>query len=108
MASSVQTISALKVASVDKVIFESNKVLFNILKSPYNHYSPALEYEEIERIKEESFDYAEDVQNYVLSGHIDSIASFTKCLHLLSVNAPRFNLASSSNNLARSAIIVFI
>lgn len=64
MANSVQTISALKVASVDKVIFESNKVLFNILKSPYNHYSPALEYEEIERIKEESFDYAEDVQNY--------------------------------------------
>lgn len=64
MANSVQTISALKVASVDKVIFESNKVLFNILKSPYNHYSPALEYEEIERIREESFDYSEDVQNY--------------------------------------------
>lgn len=64
VANSVQTISALKVASVDKVIFESNKVLFNILKSPYNHYSPTLEYEEIERIKEENFDYAEDVQNY--------------------------------------------
>jgi hypothetical protein len=64
MANSVQTISALKVASVDKVIFESNKVLFNILKSPYNHYSPTLEYEEIERIREESFDYSEDVQNY--------------------------------------------
>jgi hypothetical protein len=52
MVNSVQTISALKVASVDKVIFESNKVLFNILKSPYNHYSPALEYEEIDRIRE--------------------------------------------------------
>ena len=64
MANSVQTISALKVASVDKVIFESNKVLFNILKSPYNHYSPTLEYEEIERIREEKFDYSEDVQNY--------------------------------------------
>lgn len=64
MANSVQTISALKVASVDKVIFESNKVLFNILKSPYNHYSPALEYEEIDRIREEKFDYVEDVQNY--------------------------------------------
>ncbi|MBR5833302.1 MAG: hypothetical protein IKY48_01830 [Bacteroidales bacterium] len=64
MANSVQTISALKVASVDKVIFEANKVLFNILKSPYNHYSPTLEFEEIERIREESFDYSEDVQNY--------------------------------------------
>ena len=38
MANSVQAISALKVASVDKVVFESNKVLFDILKSPYNHY----------------------------------------------------------------------
>ena len=64
MANSVQAISALKVASVDKVVFESNKILFNILKSPYNHYSPLLEYEEIERIRNEKFDYSEDVQNY--------------------------------------------
>ncbi|WP_206396546.1 hypothetical protein [Barnesiella sp. An55] len=64
MASSVQAISALKVASVDKVVFDSNKILFNILKSPYNHYSPVLEYEEIERIRNEKFDYSEDVQNY--------------------------------------------
>ena len=64
MANSVQAISALKVASVDKVVFESNKMLFNILKSPYNHYSPTLEYEEIERIRNEKFDYSEDIQNY--------------------------------------------
>ena len=64
MAYSVQTISALKLASVDKVVFESNRILFNILKSPYNHYSPLLEYEEIERIKNENFDYSDDVQNY--------------------------------------------
>lgn len=64
MASSVQAISALKVASVDKIVFESNKLLFDILKAPYNHYSPILEYEEIERIRNERFDYSEDVQSY--------------------------------------------
>ena len=64
MANSVQTISALKVASADKVIGESNKVLYQILKSPYNHYSPVLEYEEIERIRNEKFDYSESAQGY--------------------------------------------
>lgn len=64
MANSVQTISALKIASVDKVVLESNKLLFNILKAPYNHYSPMLEFDEIERIRNEKFDYGEDVQNY--------------------------------------------
>ena len=64
MANSVQAISALKVASVDKVVLNSNRILFNILKSPYNHYSPLLEFEEIERIRNEKFDYNEDVQNY--------------------------------------------
>jgi ASC-1-like (ASCH) protein len=64
MANSVQAISALKVASTDKVIFESNKVLYQILKAPYNHYSPMLEYEEIERIRNEKFDYSESAQGY--------------------------------------------
>lgn len=64
MANSVQVISALKVASTDKVVFESNKVLYQILKSPYNHYSPTLEFSEIERIKNERFDYSESVQGY--------------------------------------------
>jgi hypothetical protein len=64
MANSVQAISALKIASTDKVIFESNKVLYQILKAPYNHYSPILEHEEIERIRNEKFDYSESVQGY--------------------------------------------
>ncbi|MBQ1253528.1 MAG: hypothetical protein IIY05_04215 [Alistipes sp.] len=64
MAQSVQSISSLKLASVDKVVLESNRILLNILKAPYNHYSPMLEYEEIERIKNEKFDYSEDVQSY--------------------------------------------
>jgi ASC-1-like (ASCH) protein len=65
MANSVQAISALKVASADKIVFESNKVLFKILKSPYNHYSPVLEQVEIERIRNENFNYGDSVQNYV-------------------------------------------
>ncbi len=64
IAQSVQTLSALKVASVDKVVLDSNKVLYQILKAPYNHYSPVLEMEEIERIRNEKFDYSEDVQGY--------------------------------------------
>lgn len=64
MAISVQVISALKVASVDKVVFESNRLLYQILKAPYNHYSPILEYDEIERIRNEKFDYSQDVEDY--------------------------------------------
>jgi ASC-1-like (ASCH) protein len=65
MANSVQAISALKIASTDKIVFESNKVLYKILKSPYNHYSPVLEASEIERIRNESFNYSEAVSDYV-------------------------------------------
>ncbi len=64
MAGSVQAISSLKVASVDKVVLESNKLLYQILKAPYNHYSPMLEHDEIERIRMERFDYSDDVQGY--------------------------------------------
>lgn len=64
MANSVQAISSLKIASTDKIVFESNKVLYQILKSPYNHYSPALEFSEIERIRNEKFDYSESLQGY--------------------------------------------
>lgn len=46
MAMSVQTVSAMKLASTDKVVNNSNELLFRILKSPYNHYSPLLEAEE--------------------------------------------------------------
>ncbi len=65
MANSVQAISALKIASTEKIVGDSNKVLYKILKSPYNHYSPSLEASEIERIKNENFNYGESVQDYV-------------------------------------------
>jgi hypothetical protein len=65
MANSVQAISALKVASTNKIVVDSNRILYNILKSPYNHYSPHLEAAEIERIRNESFNYSEAVSDYV-------------------------------------------
>jgi len=65
MANSVQAISALKIASTDKIVFDSNKVLYKILKSPYNHYSPVLEASEIERIRNENFNYGDAVSDYV-------------------------------------------
>ena len=64
MAMSVQTISAMKLASTDKVVNNSNDLLFKILKAPYNHYSPLLEAEEIRRIRNEHFDYADSIQGY--------------------------------------------
>lgn len=65
IAKSVQSLSSLKIASVDKVVLESNKLLYQILKAPYNHYSPVLEIDEIERIRNERFDFSDDVQGYV-------------------------------------------
>lgn len=64
MAMSVQTISAMKLASTDKIVNSSNELLFKILKAPYNHYSPLLEDEEISRIRHERFDYADSIQGY--------------------------------------------
>lgn len=64
MAMSVQTISAMKLASTDKVVNESNNILLKILKAPYNHYSPLLEADEIRRIRNERFDYADSIQGY--------------------------------------------
>lgn len=57
MADAVQSTAAKKVASAGTLVDYSNKILFNILKAPYNFYSPVLEAEEIERIRNEKFDY---------------------------------------------------
>ncbi len=61
---SVQTVARMKVASVDKVVLESNRLLYQILKAPYNHYSPTLEADEIERIRQEDFNYTDNIQGY--------------------------------------------
>lgn len=64
MAMSVQTVSAMKLASTDKVVNSSNDLLFRILKAPYNHYSALLEADEIRRIRNERFDYSDSIQGY--------------------------------------------
>ncbi len=64
LATSVDALARLKEASVDKMTDESNTLLFNVLKAPYNHYSPVLEREEIERIRQEKFDYSDNAQGY--------------------------------------------
>jgi hypothetical protein len=65
MANSVQSITQLKMDSIHKLVTESNQILYKILKSPYNHYSPVLESAEIERIRNESFNYGDTVDDYV-------------------------------------------
>jgi hypothetical protein len=64
VADAVQAITKVKVASTHRLVDGSNKTLFNILKCSFNHYSPHLEAEEIERIKNESFNYQDAVENY--------------------------------------------
>ena len=65
VAGTVQAVTMLKLASTSKLVERSNRLLYTIFKAPYNHYSPKLEAEEIERIRSESFDYQESVDNYV-------------------------------------------
>ena len=64
MAMSVQTISAMKLSSAEKMVSGSNQVLLKLLMAPYNHYSPMLEAEEINRIRNEKFNYEDSIQGY--------------------------------------------
>ncbi len=57
MADTVQSTVTKRVASASSLVDYTNKILYNILKAPYNFYSPVLEAEEIERIRQENFDY---------------------------------------------------
>lgn len=57
MADAVQSTSEKKVTSAGGLIDYSNRILFNVLKAPYDFYSPVLEAEEIDRIKNEDFEY---------------------------------------------------
>lgn len=64
MANSVQAISQVKIASTNTMVDSSNKTLFKILKCSYNHYSPNLESDEIERIRNEQFNYQDSAESY--------------------------------------------
>lgn len=60
----VQTIAMLKVASSHTLVEESNQLLFRILKASYNHYSPLLEKDEIEKMRNENFNFSDSVEHY--------------------------------------------
>ncbi len=60
----VQTVATMKVASNNKLIDSSNRLLFTILKNSYNHYSPLLEHDEIEKIRNTNFNYSDTVEGY--------------------------------------------
>ena len=64
LASTIQMVTKVKIGSTDHMVAHANNTLFTSLKSAYNHYSPQLEAEEIERIRNERFDYQESVDTY--------------------------------------------
>lgn len=64
VANSVQAITRLKISSTHLMVDQSNKTLLNILKCSYNHYSPQLEAFEIDRIRNEAFNYQDAIDGY--------------------------------------------
>ncbi len=60
----VQTIAAAKVKSTSSLVDSSNQLLFTILKTSYNHYSPKLEKDELEKIRQTNFNFRDTVENY--------------------------------------------
>ncbi len=64
LAESVQILSKTKMSSSNKLVDYSNMILATVLKASFNQYSPALEAEEIERIRSASFDYQDSVDDY--------------------------------------------
>jgi hypothetical protein len=64
LAESVQILSRSKMNGSNKIIEYSNLIFSAVLKSAFNQYSPALEAEEIERIRLASFDYQDSVDDY--------------------------------------------
>jgi len=64
LAESVQILSMTKLESSNKMVDYANKTLSTVLKASFNQYSPALEAEEIERVRSASFDYKESIDGY--------------------------------------------
>ncbi len=61
---SVQILTDVKTNSVSKLLDYSNMILAGVLKSGYNHYSPVLEADEIERIRNATFNYQDGGEDY--------------------------------------------
>ncbi len=64
LAESVQIFTKTKAASSSKLVAYTSSIFNLVLKSGYTHYSPALEAEEIERIRTMDFDYQTAVNEY--------------------------------------------
>ena len=59
-----QLLTQMKASSSSKMIDCSNRAFLNVLQASFNHYSPVLEAEEIERIRSASFDFQESAEEY--------------------------------------------
>ncbi len=65
LAQGVDMLSSSRTASMTQLIGYTSKIFQNVLKASFNHYSPSLEAEEIERIRNTSFNYSDEVDDYV-------------------------------------------
>ena len=61
---SVQIVSKIKTNSTSSILDYTNSILSAVLKAGYNQYSPALEAEELSRIRDTNFNYQDCVETY--------------------------------------------
>lgn len=61
---SVQIVSKIKTSSTTSLLDYTNSILSAVLKAGYNQYSPQLEAEELERIRDTNFNYQDCVESY--------------------------------------------
>jgi len=64
LASTVQVVTRMKMGSTNILVERANQMMSVAFKAAFNHYSPQLEVDEIERIRGERFDYQESLDNY--------------------------------------------
>ncbi len=64
LAETVQLLTNTKSSGASKLLNYTSKIFENVLKSSYNQYSPSIEAEEIERIRQANFDYQTSVNDY--------------------------------------------
>lgn len=64
LAQGVDMLTVSRTASMSQLIGYTSKIMQNVLKASFDQYSPALEAEEIERIRSATFNYADEVEDY--------------------------------------------
>lgn len=76
----IQIVSKTKIASISKLLAAGGDTLLNTFNASYNHYSMEIAQEEIERLKQEDFDFneAESPKPFILSPgsrmHYDAVS----------------------------------